>query len=297
MNILPKKRWHVRTKENIARVRKDEAEAAEKEKEEKLRIENADREARLSVLKHKSKQKLLELGIVDIEQPEKSKPLEHINLFSDSEHAVTTSNKEHDKEAKDKKEDYEKKIGYLTYLGQDTNEALKKKNWYEVLPDASRFSRSSEIRDTYEKLVLRDADGKPKTSESDIKNGEVTWKSKQKLDPINKFLQHCSGKSSTEPKSKPSKPTEKTYKKHERRSHKHKSKKDKLKAENDEKHKKLLKLREARLRREQQEKLKTETFLSGLNPASTKKQEPIVTRIKPKYNSQFNPELARQNYT
>lgn len=279
-------------------MRKDEAEAAEKEKEERLRIETADREARLRVLKHKSKQKLLDLGVVDTVQPQTSKPLEHINLFSDSEHAVTTSNKEHDKEVKDKKEEYEKKIGYLTYLGQDTNEALKKKNWYEVLPDASRFSRSSEIKDTYEKLVLKDADGKPKTSESDIKDGEVAWKSKQNLDPINTFLQYCSQKSNTEPKSKTSKPTEKTLAKHERRSHKHKSKKNKLKSESDEKHKKLLKLREARLKREQQEKFKTVTFLSGLYPASTQKQkEPVVTRIKPKYNSQFNPELARQNYT
>ncbi|XP_047992987.1 leukocyte receptor cluster member 1 homolog [Leguminivora glycinivorella] len=300
MNILPKKRWHVRTKENIARVRRDEAEAAEKEKEERLRIENADREARLNILKHKSKEKLLELGISDQEpHPETSQPQqqEHINLFVDLEHAVKATNKDHDKEVKEKKEEYEKKIGYLTYLGQDTNEALKKKNWYEVLPDASRFSRSSEIKDTYDKLVLRDEDGKSRTKESDIKNGEVAWKAKQKLDPLQQFSQYCTGKNNSVSTSKSSNKIETAVTSPQRKSkHKHKSKKHKK--DKDEKQKKLLKLREERLKREQKEKLKTEMFLSGLNPTTTQKQpESGVTRVKPKYNSQFNPELARQNYT
>ncbi|XP_075978881.1 leukocyte receptor cluster member 1 homolog [Anticarsia gemmatalis] len=290
MNILPKKRWHVRTKENIARVRKDEAEAAEKEKQERLRVEKADREARLSVLKHKSKQKLL--GVTEPE--EESVPTEHINLFTDIEDAVKTTNKEHDKEVQDKKEEYEKKIGYLTYLGQDTNEALGKKNWYEVLP--SQASRSTDIKDTYDKLVLKDQDGKPKIKQLDEKDGEVCWKKKQMLDPINAFkhLHHSYKEKKKTSSSNRNDCDESVIKINSKDKNRHKKKKNKKEKDN-EKEIKLQKLREARLRREQQEKYKTEKFLTCLNkPTNTEPEK--ITKVKPVYNSQFNPELARQNY-
>lgn len=205
---------------------------------------------------------------------------------------------------KQKKEEYEKKIGYLTYLGQDTNEALKKKNWYEVPPEDSRFSRTDAIKDTYDKLVLKNADGKPKTKELDIKNGEISWKAKQRIDPLNAFKKYCSGTKSglndTKPESttiirNPTSLIEESTK-YEHIKDKHKTKKTKQKKDKEDKGKKMQKLREARLKRELQEKHRTEMFLTGLHPTTTKNSEETVNKVKPKYNSQFNPELARQNY-
>jgi len=48
-------RWHVRTKENIARVRRDEAEAAAQAKEIEVRAKLAEQEARTSLLRTKAR--------------------------------------------------------------------------------------------------------------------------------------------------------------------------------------------------------------------------------------------------
>uniref|UniRef100_A0A182PGA5 Cir_N domain-containing protein n=1 Tax=Anopheles epiroticus TaxID=199890 RepID=A0A182PGA5_9DIPT len=244
MNILPKKRWHVRTKDNIARVRRDEAKAAEEEKERLRRVALADQEARINLLRQKAR------GAADkpaeSETEVRTTRNEHVNFFSELEEGkhdgVKRSNADHDKEKKEEQEKYEKQIGYLTYLGQDTNEALGKRDWYDTAP---------------KRTVCLDEKGKPI---------EVGLKTKNYHDPLNVIRSE-----SIEDE-------------------------ELLKAKKAQ----LELMRKQRIAREREEKKRTEKMLAKLRgdpePSPKPKQGPQHAVPRQKYNSQFNPELAKQNY-
>ncbi|XP_042882667.1 leukocyte receptor cluster member 1-like [Penaeus japonicus] len=184
MNILPKKRWHVRTKENIARVRRDEAQAAEEEKQRVYRAKLAEKESRTAILRSKARDSY-DGGYSSQDVPEPQKKSEgsadiyttegNINFFKDLEDGKRThgTNKEYEEEKKAEQEKYEKSIGYLTYLGQDSVEATGGKAWYE----------GSAGRAAY-----RDEDGE------EIQ--EVGLKSKSKLDPMNDIRKYMGFKPS-----------------------------------------------------------------------------------------------------
>ncbi|XP_018397429.1 PREDICTED: leukocyte receptor cluster member 1 homolog [Cyphomyrmex costatus] len=290
MNILPKKRWHVRTKENIARVRRDEAKAAEEEKSKKERIQKAETEARVDLLRHRARSKYDGRSTTEGSTSEK---LEHVNFFAELEDGkidYTRPNAEHEKEKKEEKEKYEKQIGYLTYLGQDTNEATGKKNWYEKLPKRLTDTEK-DIEIEVKKKTLND----PMV---DIKKYLKIMHSKSAEDHLKIQAgsikrKHNDSDSSHSDHEKHSEHKKYKDKKHKKKKHKHSEKKE----DRSQSSTNVEKLRAERLLREQSEKLRTEALLAKVRgePMSIVAPEIPKPAIKQKYNSQFFPEIARQN--
>lgn len=347
MNILPKKSWHVRNKDNIARVRRDEAKAAEEEKERQRRIALADQEAKIDFLRQKARAKgqadcgpssdRAAGGTNSSEIDERLQRKEHVNFFenleSGKDDGVKKKNVEHEKEKKEEQEKYEKQVGYLTYLGQDTNEALGKRDWYDVAPkrddDLDKDGKRVEVglkskvyndplnvmRRYLPKMRTKSLPSIPKAEDKakeDIvaaSTSKLTYQSltgKTKKSSKRKRTSSSSSGSSAEPKRKKRKKHH--HKKHKKKEKKKRKKRNKSDSESTDeetrrvKKQKLEALRKERLLREQGEKARSEKLLAKLRgdpDQDAPKQPPpqaAVPMIKQKYNSQFNPELAKQNF-
>ncbi|KAM3721256.1 Leukocyte receptor cluster member [Dirofilaria immitis] len=141
MNILPKKKWHVRTKENVARVRHDQKKAKEQDEAVTERAQLAEQEYKVNLLRQNAERidtthGLGKNGTVDNNAQFTSS--RHVNLFADLETEYRKNlgirNQEYELEKKKEQEEYEKKIGILQYLGQCSSEFMKEKPWYEKIP-------------------------------------------------------------------------------------------------------------------------------------------------------------------
>lgn len=285
MNILPKKRWHVRTKDNVARVRRDEAQAAAEEKSRLERAALAEQEARTRLLRERaSSKKSAEVSGFYKPVEEDKDPLGveassgHVNFFAELEEQERTfgSNKEHENEKRLEKEAEERKIGLLKYLGEGSSEYMKEVPWYKKLPQKTTTAS--------ENGTAMESENKTKLPPSQTMNRTpVATKSDKIIFP-----------SEIAPLKR------KKHKKHKSK----KSKKRKHKSGEDESDSDpetvsppsvdMEKLRAERLMREKQERLKTERLLLGdkLEAAASKAVEP---KYEQKYSCQFNPEIARQN--
>lgn len=278
-------------------------------------------------------------SLKDVVQPDG-----HVNFFQDVEAGKRQggTNEEFEDEKKKEQEDYEKKIGYLVYLGQDSIEQSKQAPWYAKINRGRPADLESEVEKVKE---LDEAAGKIGGLEEKGKSVSIEEvkmaKFKNLLDPlkdIRKYLSTpgvkrkldsfpTSSKRSYSPPSKKSctekgpeksgkRKKNKKHKKHKKHKHSSKHKKrsktsyssatdSSSESSADERKKSSLeKLRRERLEREREEKRRAEKVLANLRGESSpqrdvpanKSSTVTMSSVKQKYNSQFNPHLARQNY-
>lgn len=230
-----------------------------------------------------------------------STKLEHVNFFADLEDGKIDYNKpnaEHEKEKKEEKEKYEKQIGYLTYLGQDTNEATGKKNWYEELPKRLTDTEKNVETETKKKTLI-DPMVDIKRYLTIMKSTSTKDQPKMKTEVIRKdraVKRNASSDDSDQESHRAHKKhkKEKKHKKHKRKKYEETIQKETKSQNNID----IEKLRVERLMREQSEKLRTEALMAKMkgNPVPVVAPEtPKPPVIRQKYNSQFFPEIARQN--
>jgi len=356
MNILPKKNWHVRTSANIARVRRDEAKAAEEAKELERKSKLAEQEARTRILREKARKRLTDSDQTSVEfdhKPENNECPEsvarvsegHVNFFQHLEEGdkVHKSNEQHEEEKKKEQEEYEKKVGYLTYLGQDTEELTGEQVWWKKLPidrtsslisevnkstvsekhksfidplaDIQRYLKCDGVRLTlkkHEKTLKeeetkaltfskvkkhksRDRSKSPSKKRKRKRSRSVSFKRSKKERKKKRKRRSSSYSSSSSENEKLIKKIRKTKK---RRRSPSPSSTDSSEGESKEMRSKtninIEKLRKERIEREKMEREKADKLVYGETTVE-RKEDSDPSKKKQKYNSQFNPDFARQN--
>lgn len=260
MNILPKKSWHVRNKDNVARVRRDEAQAAEEEREAKRRVERAEQEARTEYLRRKARAALPSEGTGkdDEEQRGGSGVLEHLNLFPLEESSEKKGNEEYLKEKKDEKEKQERAIGLLVSLGPQPGTEVTP--WY--------------MKTGKDKEEGREKEKEKRKGISEEEKEKKDRRLKDSLDPLKDMEKALAVK---EKKHHKSKKPEKRHKGEKRSS-----------GESS-----IERLRAERLQRELEERRRAQALLDQRNGKGKEPGREVTERERP-YNSAYFPELARK---
>ncbi|XP_076826670.1 leukocyte receptor cluster member 1 [Brachyhypopomus gauderio] len=265
MNILPKKSWHVRNKDNVARVRRDEAQAAEEARDIQRRVERAEQEARTEYLRKKSRAALepdSPVRRVDGERSRGSEEIEHLNLFPLEESSEKKGNAEYLKEKREEKEKQERAIGLLVSLGPAPGS--ESTPWY--LKD-----RREGEKETEEERGSKDKNKRKSITEEEREKKDR--KLKERLDPLMDMRKALSVKDGKEKK------------------HKKKEKREREQKKTGESS--MERLRAERLQREAEERRRSRALLDARSRPEKEAQQEVGDRERP-YNSAYFPELARK---
>lgn len=247
MNILHHKSWHVLRKDNIARVRRDEAKAAEAEKNILDRQILAENERRLEKLRARSDARVQSTFGMGASSKDTTiqEPSGHVNLFKDWEEEerknLGSGNKEYEEEKAKEKKEWESKMGIQVYFADGSNEISKSKHWYENIPTRKRPETKK-----YEVPVVEDRKEKKKRKRDRSPEDEEGKKKRKKS---------------------------KKEKKHRERESKEDAEKERKR--------KIAEMREERIRRERQESARTHALL---NPEAAKAAQPKKPRYSSQFN-------------
>ncbi|XP_067367862.1 leukocyte receptor cluster member 1 isoform X1 [Channa argus] len=287
MNILPKKSWHVRNKDNVARVRRDEANAAEEEREAKRRVERAEQEARTEYLRRKSRAALQSAGGGgEDEESGGSGALEHLNLFPLEDSLEKKGNEEYLKEKSDEKERQERAIGLLVSLGPQPGSEVTP--WY-----LKTIRDKEEMKETEKGKGIREEEREKKDR-----------RLKDSLDPLKDMKKALASKDRKEHKSKKK---EKTHKEERRSSGESQlqfpvtwdyERYTTMETEKDVSSvlsSSIEQLRAERLQREAEERRRAQSLLDQrTGKGKNKESEREMNERERPYNTAYFPELARK---
>lgn len=303
MNILPKKSWHVLSRKNIEKVRSDEAEAKAREEELAQRAALAEQEARVRLMRKRARERE---GLPDLDEEEGGREAKgevradgHINFFADLESGVglKLTNAEHEAEKKADQEKLEKRIGLLNYLvDKDKSDP---EPWY-MRKSASTESKSSsgasakaehrkEVMDPLHSMKGYVAAKKKCVEVSEGRTVETRlYEHREKHRERGRDRNTDIREGGTSDRD--SRDSSKDGKLSGKKKHKHKHKAEK-KAN-------LEKLRRERRKREEAENIRVEALLRQHYGVETASGAPssgpqAVEELPGRYNSQFNPHLAR----
>lgn len=285
MNILHHKSWHVRTKKNIEKVRKDEQRALEEQIEKARKADTAEQERRIQKLRSKfnvnqrsdgQQQSTGDRRSTDNRRfdNQQQSGKEHINFFKpEYDHRV---NKAHELEKKIEQEQWEKKVGILTYLGGNQRNDLP---WYEKLP--TQLDKEISYKDL---SVLDNNDPLNKIKKELNKRKEVN-KLKQDVDSAKQFSRQS--RNSDERKCHKRSSSSRQL---DRREDKQAVKSNEIdRTQLSEKELKLSLLREKRLKRERDESKRSKNLFTNTNLF-----DHCLNERERAYSNQFNPHLCRK---